>query len=65
MNTLNRIAIWGALTMLVSLSGCIVAGGGYGYDHGPYRYENGDRIDRDGRREAHWCDGHKDEQGCR
>lgn len=63
MNAFYRMAVLGALTTLVSISGCVVAGGGY--NHGPYRYENGDRIDRDGNREAHWCDSHNGEQGCR
>jgi len=63
MNKFNRMAALSALTMVVSISGCVVAHGPY--DHGPYRYENGDRIDRDGNREAHWCDSHNDDQGCR
>jgi hypothetical protein len=63
MNTFNRIAVLGALTTLVSLSGCVVAPGPS--DHGPYRYENGDRIDHEGHREARWCDNHHDEEGCR
>jgi hypothetical protein len=61
MNAFYRIAVLGTLTTLVSISGCVVAAGG----PGPYRYEHGDRIDRDGNREAHWCDNHNDEQGCR
>ena len=62
MNTLHRIAVLAAINTLVSLSGCVVAPGPY--DHGPYRYENGDRFDRDGHREAHWCDNHHDDEGC-
>jgi hypothetical protein len=61
MNAFYRMAALGTLTTLVTISGCVFAPGG----HGPYRYENGDRIDRDGNREAHWCDSHNDEQGCR
>jgi hypothetical protein len=61
MNAFYRVAVLGTLTTLVSISGCVI--GPYG--HGPYRYENGDRIDRDGNREAHWCDNHSNEQGCR
>jgi hypothetical protein len=61
MNTFHRIVVLGALTTLVSISGCIVA---HGPDHGPYTYENGDRVDHDGNREAHWCDSHHDEEGC-
>jgi len=67
MNTFYRIAVLGALTTLVSISGCIVARGPGPYDHdqGTYRYENGDRIDRDGHREARWCDNHHDDEHCR
>ena len=65
MNTFSRIAVLGALTSLVSISGCIVAPDRGPDEHGPYRYQNGDRIDRDGHREAHWCDNHHDDQGCR
>jgi hypothetical protein len=66
MNTLNRLAALGALAALSSLSACVVApdGGGYG-DQNRYRYEHGDRIDRDGHREARWCDGHRDDEHCR
>jgi len=43
------------------ISGCIVA-----TDHGPYRYDHGDRYDRYGHREAHWCDRHRDDdEHCR
>jgi hypothetical protein len=62
MNTFHRLVVVGTLTTLVSISGCIVSPGAY--NHGPYRYENGDRIDRDGNREAHWCDSHNDDEGC-
>jgi hypothetical protein len=71
MNTFYGTAVLGAITTLVSLSGCIVARDHGPYDRGPYnqgtyRYENGDRIDRDGRREAHWCDNHRDDdEHCR
>jgi hypothetical protein len=61
MNTLHRITVLSALTTLVSISGCVVAHGPY--DHGPYRYENGDRIDSNGNRDSHWCDSHNDD-GC-
>lgn len=59
MNILNRIAILGVLVAVANLSACIVT------DHGPYRYENGDRVDRNGVREAHWCDHHRDDPNCR
>ena len=60
MNKFHRLTILAAIATLGSLSGCYVGV----RDHGPYRYENGDRIDRDGNREAHWCDNHHDDQGC-
>ncbi len=46
-----------ALLTLLSVPGCIVAGPSY-------RYENGDRIDRYGHREVHWCDAHRDDEHC-
>ena len=60
-SALRRIALLGAIGVLVGLSGCIVTP----RDHGPYRYENGDRIDRYGHHEAHWCDEHRGEEHCR
>ena len=60
MRTFNRTAILGALTaisFLLNLSGCVVRDPGY-------RYENGDRIDRYGHREEHWCDNHHDDEHC-
>jgi hypothetical protein len=62
MNAFNRLVVLGALAMLVGISGCVVREGGPG--HGPYTYENGDRIDHDGHRDAHWCDNHHDDEGC-
>jgi hypothetical protein len=64
MNTVKRVAALGTLAALSILSGCIVAPG-RGPDGDRYRYENGDRIDRDGHREAHWCDAHHDDEHCR
>jgi len=63
MNTLYRLAVLGAITTLVGLTGCYVARDRGPYEPGTYRYENGDRIDRDGHRDEHWCDSHNDE-GC-
>jgi hypothetical protein len=60
MNRSHRAAVLGAILALLSLSGCIVA-----RDRGPYTYEHGDRIDQYGHREAHWCDGHHDDEHCR
>jgi hypothetical protein len=56
------MAALGALTTLVIMSGCVVSD--RGSDRGPYTYENGDRVDRDGHRDAHWCDNHHDDEGC-
>ena len=60
-SAVRRIALLSAIGVLAGLSGCLVAP----RDHGPYRYENGDRIDRDGRHEAHWCDDHRGDEHCR
>jgi hypothetical protein len=51
----------GVLVALLNLSGCARGDG----DHGPYRWEHGDRIDRDGHREVRWCDGHHEDEHCR
>jgi hypothetical protein len=62
MNTPNRAALWvaiAALMTLAALSGCIVE-----RDRGPYTYDHGDRLDRYGHREAHWCDDHHDDEHC-
>ncbi len=64
MNTFKRLAALGAIAALlgVSATGCLIAP----RDHGPYNYDHGDRIDRDGHREAHWCDHHRgDDEHCR
>jgi hypothetical protein len=65
MNSFNRLAFFGAIAALSSLSGCVIAPDQGYRDHDRYRYENGDRIDRDGHREARWCDGHHDDEHCR
>lgn len=33
------------------------------YDNG-YRYENGDRVDRYGHRDPHWCANHPEDTRC-
>jgi len=58
MSSYNRISALGAIMIVLSVASCT------GRDHGPYRYENGDRVDRDGHREAHWCDDHRDDEHC-
>lgn len=65
MNAFYRTAVLGTITTLVGLSGCYVARDHGPYGEGTYRYENGDRIDRDGHRDAHWCDNYHDDEGCR
>lgn len=62
MSHLSRLAALSAiLAMLgVGMSGCIVE-----RDHGPYRYDHGDRYDRDGHRDARWCDHHHEDEHCR
>jgi hypothetical protein len=65
MRTLNWKAITSATiatatVALLSLSGCVVE-----RDHGPYTWDHGDRVDRYGHREAHWCDAHHDDEHCR
>lgn len=50
----------GTMVALFNLSGCARVD-----DHGPYRWEHGDRIDRDGHREVHWCDAHHEDEHCR
>jgi hypothetical protein len=58
MNTFGRIGALGVVIAILGVSGCT------GRDHGPYRYENGDRIDHDGHREVNWCDAHRDDEHC-
>jgi hypothetical protein len=61
MSYFSRVfALSAVLAMLgAGLSGCIVS------DRGPYRYDHGDRIDRFGHREEHWCDNNRDDEHCR
>jgi hypothetical protein len=63
MKTPNWKAMTGATIALLALSslpGCVVE-----RDHGPYTWDHGDRVDRYGHREAHWCDGHHEDEHCR
>ncbi|HEY3784374.1 MAG TPA: hypothetical protein VGL55_03750 [Steroidobacteraceae bacterium] len=60
MNIFNRIVLLATFGAVLGVSGCIVE-----RDHGPYRYDHGDRIDRYGHHEAHWCDNHRDDEHCR
>jgi hypothetical protein len=59
----NRMTLFGlgVMVALLNLSGCTRVE----EDHGPYRFEHGDRVDRDGHREVRWCDGHHEDEHCR
>ena len=69
-NQIRWIVLVGtAAATLVGLGGCGPRG-----DRGPpgppgppssYRFEHGDRIDAQGRREEHWCDAHREDEHCR
>ena len=61
MTHLRRLTLLSALLALLGtgMAGCIVT------DHGPYRYDHGDRYDRYGHREARWCDHHHEDDHCR
>jgi hypothetical protein len=48
-----------ALMAVLTLSGCALRG------EGPYTYDRGDRVDRDGNRDVGWCDVHRDDMHCR
>jgi hypothetical protein len=79
MNTFNRMAAWGMVSVLLGLSGCVIAPDHEHYrdheayrdhdayqDREQYRYQNGDRIDRAGHRDVRWCDRHHDDdEHCR
>jgi hypothetical protein len=62
MTLLRRLTALSALLALLGagISGCIIAP-----DHGPYRYDHGDRYDRYNHREAHWCNRHHEDEHCR
>ena len=49
----------GLLVTLLNVSGCARD------DHGPYRWEHGDRVDREGHRDVRWCDAHHEDEHCR
>lgn len=60
MSTCNRVIALSSTVLLLSLmSSC------HERDRGPYRFENGDRIDRFGHREVRWCDDHHEDEHCR
>ncbi|HEX4025409.1 MAG TPA: hypothetical protein VHX52_12035 [Steroidobacteraceae bacterium] len=56
MKMLNRMTLLGAMTVLLSLWGCVV--------RGPYTYNHGDRIDRFGHHDVGWCGHHGDDPNC-
>jgi hypothetical protein len=51
----------GVMVALLNLSGCTRVE----EDHGPYRFEHGDRVDKDGHRDVRWCDGHHEDEHCK
>ena len=60
MKTNTVLAACTAVLALASLSGCAVSS-----DQVGYRYEHGDRIDADGRRDVGWCTAHANNDHCR
>ncbi len=54
------LAICTAVVAVVNLSGCAVS-----HDEVSYRYEHGDRIAPDGRRDVGWCLAHANNEHCR
>jgi hypothetical protein len=58
-NKFSRMVLLGALVTILDLAGC------HASDHGPYRYERGDRVDRDGHRDVGWCNDHHEDDHCR
>jgi len=54
------LAACAAILAIANLSGCEV-----GRDQVGYRYEHGDRIDSDGRRDVGWCIAHSNNAHCR
>jgi hypothetical protein len=70
MMKLNRIATYGAIIMLLGLSGCVVGGGGhpYGDNRGDDRSVDQHRDDRAGDQQhgdEHRCDGPEGENCSR
>jgi hypothetical protein len=59
MSTFNRLVLLVATAAVLGVSGCIVEP-----EQGPYRYEHGDRVDRYGHRDEHWCDYHHEDEHC-
>jgi hypothetical protein len=66
MKTSAAIAPLGLLSLLIGMSGCVVAEHGPGYDHGPgYAYDRDHDHDRDHDRDEHRCDHpHEHDEGC-
>jgi len=60
MKTNTNLAACAAVLAIVSLSGCAVSS-----DEVSYRYEHGDRIAPDGRRDVGWCIAHANNEHCR
>lgn len=56
----GTLAIWAAVLALLNLAGCAVD-----RDEVGYRYEQGDRIAPDGKRDVGWCLIHASNEHCR
>jgi hypothetical protein len=59
MRPINLLVACAAVLVMLSLSGCWVPP-----DHGPYTYDRGDRVDRDGNRDVGWCVEHPGNVHC-
>lgn len=60
MKTNTLLAICAAMVAIVNLSSCAVS-----HDEVGYRYQDGDRIAPDGRRDVGWCVVHTNNEHCR
>jgi hypothetical protein len=60
MKTNTLLAVCAAILAIVNLSGCEIT-----HDEVGYRYEQGDRIGPDDRRDVGWCIAHADNEHCR
>jgi hypothetical protein len=60
MKTNTLLAICAAALAVVNLSSCALT-----HDEVSYRYEHGDRIAPDGRRDVGWCIAHANNEHCR
>jgi hypothetical protein len=56
MKVFSRATVLGTIAAVLTLCGCVV--------RGPYTYDHGDRIDRFGHHDVHWCDHHRRDPYC-